>query len=119
MTLKGLRVLLVEDEPIVAMLIEAYLEELGCIVVAVASRLNDALEHARTLDLDVGVLDVNLAGQLSYPVAELLRRRTVPFLFATGYGTAGASVDLDNAPVLTKPFRQEQLARVLLEVCGS
>lgn len=119
MTLTGLRVLVVEDEPILAMLVEAYLQDLGCEVVATASRLQDALAKARTLDLDAGVLDVNLAGQLSYPVAEVLKERAVPFLFATGYGTVVPPANLKNTPVLSKPFRQEQLAKMLLEACGS
>jgi CheY-like chemotaxis protein len=118
MSLIGLRVLVVEDEPIVAMLVEEYLEDLGCKVVAVATRLNDALKQARTLDLDAGVLDVNLAGELSYPVAEVLRDRTVPFLFATGYGSAGKPTSMFDAPVLSKPFRMKQLAEILLKVCG-
>jgi CheY-like chemotaxis protein len=118
MSLIGLRVLVVEDEPIVAMLVEEYLEDLGCKVVAVATRLNDALKQARTLDLDAGVLDVNLAGELSYPVAEVLRDRTVPFLFATGYGSAGKPTSMFDASVLSKPFRMNQLAVILLKVCG-
>jgi CheY-like chemotaxis protein len=119
MSLTGLRVLVVEDEPIIAMTIELYLEELGCRVAAVASRLNDALAKARKLDLDVGVLDVNLAGQLSYPVAEVLSTRAVPFLFVTGYGMAAAPGGLKDAPVLAKPFRLEHLERVLLEILGA
>jgi CheY-like chemotaxis protein len=117
MTLMGMRVLVVEDEPIIAMMIVDYLEELGCKVVAVASRLPDAIEQARTLDLDAAALDVNLAGELSYPVAEVLRERAVPFVFATGYGVDATPVSWKSAPVLSKPFRVEQLAKVLLEVC--
>src|ERR1700733_14313569 len=98
MTLTGLRVLVVEDEPIIAMMLEDCLGDLGCSVAAVASRLNDALKQARALDLDAGVLDVNLAGELSYPVAEVLRDRTVPFLFATGYGSAGKPTSMFDAP---------------------
>jgi CheY-like chemotaxis protein len=117
MTLTGLRVLVVEDEPIIAMMLEDCLGDLGCSVTAVASRLNDALKQARALDLDVGVLDVNLAGELSYPVAEVLRERAVPFVFATGYGTDATPASLKSAPVLSKPYRVEQLAKILLEIC--
>jgi CheY-like chemotaxis protein len=118
MNLTGLRVLIVEDEPIVAMLIQAYLEDLGCKVVATAFRLREALEQAAILDFDAATLDVNLAGELSYPVARVLRDRQVPFLFATGYGTSGAPPDLEGAPILSKPFQQEQLAALLLEACS-
>ena len=113
MGLAGTRVLVVEDEALVSMLVEEYLDELGCEVVGVASRLEDALEKARALALDAAVLDVNLAGRLSYPVAELLRARGVPFVFATGYGLSGLPDELRGAPVLAKPFRQDQLAAAL------
>ena len=111
--LTGLRILVVEDEAVVSMLIEDFLEELGCEVVAMASRLEDAMENARTLELDAAVLDVNLAGRLSYPVAQALRARGVPVVFATGYGTEGLPVELQQSAVLSKPFRQEQLAKAL------
>lgn len=114
--LTGLRVLVVEDEALVSMLIEDYLEELGCEVVGVASRLEDAMENARTLELDVAVLDVNLAGRLSYPVAQALLARGVKVVFATGYGTKGLPPDLLQAAVLSKPFRQEQLASALSDM---
>lgn len=113
MTMAGKRVLVVEDEGIVSMLIEDYLEDLGCEVAGAAARLDQALALARTLDVDLAVLDVNLDGELSYPVAEALRARGVPFLFATGYGTAGLPDALHGTPVLPKPFRREELARAL------
>ena len=114
--LTGLRVLVVEDEALVSMLIEDYLEELGCEVVGVASRFEDAMENARTLELDVAVLDVNLAGHLSYPVAQTLLARGVKVVFATGYGTQGLPPELQQAAVLSKPFRQEQLAKALSDL---
>ncbi len=113
MPLTGLRVLVVEDEWLVAMLVEEYLNDLGCEVVGSASRLEDALEKARTLPIDIAVLDVNLAGKLSYPVAEVLRKRNVPFLLATGYGVAALPDALRGTPVLAKPFVQDQLAAAL------
>lgn len=111
--MEGLRVLVVEDEALVSMLVEEYLDDLGCEVVAVASRLDDALEKARTLVLDAAVLDVNLAGRLSYSVAEVLHARGLLTVFATGYGAAGLPATFSDAPILTKPFRQEQLAEAL------
>ncbi len=116
--LTGKRVLLVEDEAIIMMMLEDFLAELGCQVIATASRLEEALEKARVVSADVAVLDVNLAGQVSYPVAEVLRTRAIPFLFATGYGTAGLPDELSGSFVLGKPFLLRQLATALQSVTG-
>jgi CheY-like chemotaxis protein len=115
--LAGKRVLVVEDEAVVSMLLEDFLDDMGCNVVAVAARLDDAMEKARTVMLDIAVLDVNLAGQQSYPVADILLTRNIPFVFATGYGVAGLSAEFQHAPVLSKPFKQAQLAEVLRVAC--
>jgi CheY-like chemotaxis protein len=115
----GTRVLVVEDEAMVSMMLEDFLEDLGCVVVATASRLEDALVKAAQLEVDVAVLDVNLAGKLSYPVAELLRSRGIPFLFATGYGTAGLPDRLSDAPVLSKPYLRAQLVAALEAAQGA
>jgi CheY-like chemotaxis protein len=80
MTLTGLRVLIVEDEAIAAMMFQDRLENLGCEVVAVAARLADAAQQAQTAAIDFATLDINLAGQLSYPVASILRQRSILFL---------------------------------------
>ncbi|HEY0424706.1 MAG TPA: response regulator, partial [Rhodopila sp.] len=79
---------------------------------------DDALDMGRTLAMDVAILDINLNGQLSYPVAEMLQARGIPFLFATGYGMAGVPAELRAVPVLSKPFRQQQLAEALIRVIG-
>ena len=114
--LQGLRVLVVEDEMMVSMLIEDMLSDLGCIVVGPASRLDEALELAGRAELDCAVLDVNLGGQPIFPLADLLREKGAPFAFATGYGDAGLR-DVDRgSPVLQKPFREGDLARVLGEL---
>ena len=107
--LKGLRVLVVEDEMMVSMLIEDMLSDLGCTVVGPASRLDEAIELANRAEIDCAVLDVNLGGQPIFPLADLLRQKGAPFAFATGYGDAGS-------PVLQKPFREGDLARVLGEL---
>jgi CheY-like chemotaxis protein len=112
-------VLVVEDEAIVSMMIEDYLEDFGCNVVGTAARINEAMDMARTLDLDVAVLDVNLAGTLSYPVADILRSRGIPFLFSTGYGAAGLPEHLKDALVLSKPYAPEALAIALLSVLSA
>ncbi|MFL6610751.1 MAG: response regulator [Pseudomonas sp.] len=105
----GIRVLLVEDEGTVAMLIEEMLEELGCTVVASVPRLALAREKAGTAQVDLAILDVNLAGERVFPVAEILRGRGVPFLFSTGYGASGLPEDFAQCPVLHKPFSESEL----------
>ena len=114
--LAGLRVLVVEDEMMVSMLIEDMLEDLGCKVVGPASRLEEAIELANSVELDCAVLDVNLGGQPIFPLAALLREKGAPFAFATGYGDAGLRDADKGSPVLQKPFREGDLARILGEL---
>lgn len=112
-SLAGVRVLLIEDEMMVAMLIEEALQELGCKVVGPISRLENA---ALTLDaerFDCALLDINLRGEVVYPVAEQLTRLGVPFGFVTGYGTADLDASFANRPVLHKPFAVDELVAVL------
>lgn len=117
--LAGLRVLVVEDEMMVSMLIEDMLTDLGCHVVGPAARLDEALSLAEHAELDCAVLDVNLGGQSTFPVADLLRAKGAPFAFATGYGDAGLrEVDRDCL-VLQKPFREVDLAKVLRSLAKS
>jgi len=114
--LAGLRVLVVEDEMMVSMLIEDMLGDFGCTVVGPASRLDEAIALANSVELDCAVLDVNLGGQPIFPLADLLRARGAPFAFATGYGDAGLR-DVDKgSPVLQKPFREGDLAQVLSQL---
>ena len=112
----GLRVLVVEDEMMVSMLIEDMLSDLGCTIVGPASRLEEAMALARENTIDCAVLDVNLGGQPIFPLADLLRERGRPFAFATGYGDAGLRDADRGTPVLQKPFREGDLARVLGEL---
>ena len=113
--LAGTRVLIVEDEALLIMLVEECLEELGCVVAGTATRLAQAMAMAQDIAADMAVLDINLNGELSYPVAELLLARKIPVVFATGYGTSGLPDGLKNAPVLAKPFRMSQLAAALAD----
>jgi CheY-like chemotaxis protein len=110
--------MIVEDEGLLCLMLEDYLNELGCEVVAIASRLPDALHKAQQVAMDVAVLDINLAGEMSYPVAELLRTRDIPFLFCTGYGMAGLPPALRDAPLLEKPYRMDQLDQALRQARG-
>lgn len=109
----ALRVLVVEDEMLVAMNIEDMLLDLGHEVAALASRLESALALAREGSFDIAMLDVNLAGQASFPVADLLRERGIPYLFATGYGVQGIAEAHRTVPVLQKPFRARDLEETL------
>jgi CheY-like chemotaxis protein len=117
-TLDGLRVLVVEDEMMVSMLIEDMLGDLGCTVVGPASRLDEAIALVNGSELDCAVLDVNLGGQPIFPLADILRAKGAPFAFATGYGDAGLREEDRGSPVLQKPFREGDLARVLGELKG-
>jgi CheY-like chemotaxis protein len=112
-SIEGLRVLIIEDESMVSMLIEDFLIDMGCAVVGTASRLHEALQRLSSLDFDAAVLDVNLAGVPSYPVADALKNAGIPFAIATGYGDAGIPDAFRDAPVLAKPFQQDQLRRAL------
>ena len=107
------RVLLVEDEAMIAMLIEDMLADLGCDVVATAGQLDEAVSLARSGSFDLAFLDLNLRGVPSYPVAQALRERGIPFAFVTGYGTAGADPAHADVPVLQKPFREGHLGAVV------
>ena len=114
--LQGLRVLVVEDEMMVSMLIEDMLNDMGCTVIGPAARLDEALELVRSSEIDCAVLDVNLGGEPIFPVADLLREKGAVFAFATGYGDAGLREADRGTPVLQKPFRESDLARVLGEL---
>ena len=112
--LSGLRLVVVEDEAIVALLIEGMLEDLGCRVVDWAATLPAALAAVREAEIDGALLDVNLGGTKVYPVAEALAGRGVPFVFVTGYGaTHAAASRFPDAAVLKKPFGQADLERAL------
>ena len=107
------RVLIVEDELMVAMLVEAMVEDLGHEVVGPAMTLDRALQLAREGQFDCAILDMNLGdGVMSTPVAAALAARGIPFLFATGYDSKGAVGPFDAA-VLRKPFLAAELDRAL------
>ncbi len=112
-TLEGRRIFVVEDELVITMLLQDMFEELRCEVVSLASRFQDALDKAKTLSFEVAILDVNLNGQRTFPIAEALTERGLPFVFATGYGAAAVPENFRNAPVLQKPFRLADLERAV------
>jgi CheY-like chemotaxis protein len=105
------RILVVEDEPLVAMLLEDMLLDLGYEVVGPALRLEKAIEMAETLAFDAAILDVNLGDSRSYCIAKRLGARGIPYAFATGYGSSG--LEEDAAPVVHKPYQQWEIETVL------
>jgi DNA-binding response OmpR family regulator len=107
------RVLLVEDEAMIAMLIEEMLADFDCDVAATAGQLDEAVALARTERFDLAFVDVNLGGVAAYPVAQALQARGIPFAFVTGYGTAATDAAHADAPILQKPFRCQELEAVI------
>jgi CheY-like chemotaxis protein len=112
----GRRILVVEDEAMIAMLMEDMLRDLGCFVVGPAHGLTEALDLVRgPAEVDAAVLDVNLGGVPCFALADELRGMGVPLIFSTGYGDGGLREVDRGAPVLQKPFRSDDLARALAE----
>lgn len=109
------RILVVEDEPLVAMLLEDMVRNLGFDVVGPALRLDEALALVESGLPDAAILDVNLGNCRSYPLADLLARRGVPFLFATGYGSPGLQWSA-RVPLLRKPFGEDILGSTLSDL---
>jgi CheY-like chemotaxis protein len=112
--LDGLRILVVEDEAAISLLLEDMLLELGCEVVGPAGRLAAALDLAASETFDLAILDVNVAGESIYPLVEALEERNVPFVFSTGYGSGGIKESYRDRPVVQKPFAQSDLRQILL-----
>ena len=107
------RVLVVEDDYLIRMLLEDMLADLGYSIAAAVGTIAEASELAATGEFDVAVLDVNLDGQEIYPVAEILVKRGLPFAFVSGYGEDSLSAPYRGRPALQKPFLAEQLESTL------
>ena len=110
---QGKRILVVEDELMIRMLLEDMLGELGYVVAAEAARIDEALDAAKNAAFDVAILDVNLNGEPILPVADALAARGTPFVFATGYGERGLPEAYRDRPTLKKPFQIEGLEQML------
>ncbi len=108
----GLRVLVVEDEPVVAMCLEDILEALGCVTIGPASRLSEGLSLARSSPADAAILDINLGGERSDEIAAALRERGIPFVLATGYPVPPEGFP-HAAPLIEKPYREHQVEAAL------
>lgn len=113
-----IRLLLVEDEALIALMLEDMVESMGCAVTGLAPRVALGVSMAESGEFDVAILDVNVAGENVEPVAERLAARGVPFIFATGYGEAGVPLKFRDRPVVAKPFRPEQLEAAIQRAVG-
>lgn len=111
--LQGKRVLVAEDETLLAMMLQEMFEEIGVIVVGPAYSQAQALAAVEVCEIDGALLDVNLGDGLSFPVAKKLTERGIPCCFGTGYGTVGISDEFGDSPVLQKPYRFEDLVTCL------
>jgi CheY-like chemotaxis protein len=109
----SLQILIVEDESMVAMMIEDMLEDLGHRVIATSGRMPDASKLISNASADLAILDVNLNGEETYPLADSLAARSIPFIFATGYGASGIKAEWSGVPVLQKPFQTRELAQAI------
>ena len=116
--LTGRRILVVEDEALVAMLVEDALLDAGAIVLGPVATVAEALALLQQEIPDVAVLDLNLAGETSTPVADRLVTMGVPFVVATGYGADGLPPGHATVPVLAKPYDPDDLTTALGRLCG-
>ena len=115
----GKRVLIVEDELMIRMLLEGMLTDLGHSVAAEAGGLDEAISLAKQAEFDLAVLDVNLNGTPVTPVVEILVERGVPFIFASGYGQRGLPEAYRTAPILQKPFQADALEEAIEAVANT
>lgn len=114
--LQGRRVLVVEDESLVAMLLETILEDMGCTPVGPASNIDEGEALARDeAALDAALLDVNVAGRQVFSVAAALKARGVPFVFSTGYGEGGLPDEWRGNPTIQKPFTEAAIRDALMK----
>ena len=107
------KILLVEDEYLIRVLLEDMLSDLGYAVAGAAGSVAEATELAKRAEFDLAILDVNLNGEEVYPVADILVGRGLPFIFVTGYGGRGLPAAYRNRPTLQKPFQMEDLEKML------
>jgi CheY-like chemotaxis protein len=115
-SLVGKRVLVVEDELLIAYLIEDYLTDVGCDTAGPFDSVAEALEAVRSEAFDAAVLDVNLVGERSYAVADALAEQGIPFLFLSGYGDAGLPPGLRTGRICAKPFKGDDLTGMLAAI---
>jgi CheY-like chemotaxis protein len=102
----------VEDEYLIALLLEDMLADLGHTVIGPVARLNKALEMAQREEFDAAILDVNINGGDTYPIAEALTARDIPFFFSTGYSSHSLRAPYQDRPTLQKPFQRDELQKL-------
>ena len=112
----GRRVLVVEDEMMILMLVEDILTDLGCTFITSAATVEQALACIDEEDFDAATLDVNLNGVKSFPIADALAARGVPFMFATGLGAEGVPERYHEQLMLKKPFRYQDVANQFMRL---
>ena len=116
-SLAGRRILIVEDESLVAMLLETILEDMGCVPVGPAATVDEGLRMASE-PVDAALLDVNVAGRQVFPIAQALKDRGVPFVFSTGYGEGGLPDEWRGHSTLQKPFTEAAVRDALMTAMG-
>jgi DNA-binding response OmpR family regulator len=114
----GRRILVIEDEMMVAMGLEMALEDAGYVVIGPFGRLDQALEAARNQQMDVAILDINVRGDAVFPVADVLAARGIPYAFLTGYGRDRLPPGYGGDRILSKPFQAEALVATVQAMCG-
>ncbi|WP_041777967.1 response regulator [Beijerinckia indica] len=113
--LQDLHVLVVEDEAIIGMLLEDVLIDIGCKTVDVMSSVEAALTYLEDQKVDFALLDINLNGRLSFPVAEQLQTKAIPFIFLSGYGAQGLTGPYSRCKTLQKPFQPGEIEKAVGE----
>ncbi len=115
-TLQGVQILVVEDEAILSMILQDFLEELGCVIIGPARALPDALAYAEEARIDIALIDVNLQRVEAFPVADVLVRRGIPFIFMSGDDDLRRNDAYGTQPVLQKPFAMREVPLLLHSV---
>ncbi|MBU1324147.1 MAG: response regulator [Alphaproteobacteria bacterium] len=116
--LKDRRVLVVEDESLVAMLLETMLEDMGCLTVGPASSVDEGLRMVDEEEMDAALLDVNVGGTPVFAVAAALEARGIPLVFSTGYGEGGLPENWRGRPTVQKPFTEAVIRDALMKALG-
>lgn len=117
--LLGRRVLIVEDDPFIALALEETLTDFGLVVAGAARNIAQALRLAQTADIDLALLDVNIGDEKIDPVADIICGRGIPFVFTTGCGRAGLPEAYPHRPIIEKPFYVEEILRTLREALAA
>jgi len=116
LSLAGLRVLVVEDEALIAIMVADYLRDLGCVCIGPYARLSEALQAAKTAPMDAAILNLVLQGKHAYEVADILAKRGIPFVFASGLPHGGIDGAWSDRPFMTKPYTQDDVRTLLLQL---